>query len=323
MIYFSNQDKIAIAMFSKLFGRSKKEDIDLSLGYARLAEFKNYLTSGNYSKFEKEYEQLTWDAKTLLNEGIGLNKDHEADVQRWVQQCPDSYIANLFAGVSKTCLAWIARTAASGASVSEKNANRFLVLLEEAAAFLSRADEINPDDAETCARTIRVYMGLGVEEESVLSYFNAAANLQPNHLMAHLMMINYLNPKWMGSLEAMHDFAGQRMEVAGSSLLITLKLFALTEEWLYYSMNGDAQKHAAFFDNEAIKTAVNSWYDNYKEEQDGALLIPYVYNYFAFLFWKTGDKQKARELIKKIPGKMTVYPWTYIDVETNEQLQKL
>jgi tetratricopeptide (TPR) repeat protein len=310
-------------MFSKLFGRSKKEDIDLSLGYTRLDEFKNYLTAGNYTKFESEYKQLTWDAQTLLNEGIGLNKDCAAIIERWVQQCPDSYIANLFAGVSKTCLAWIARTAATGSSVSEKNANKYLALLEEAAAYLTRADEINPDDAETCARTIRVYMGMGVEEESVWSYFNAAAGLVPNHLMAHLMMINYLNPKWMGSLEAMHDFADQRIEDTGSSLLVTLKLFAITEEWLSCSMSGDSKKHAAFFNDETVKATIVNLYNNYEEEENGALLIPYVYNYFAFLFWKTGNKELARELIKKILGKMTVYPWAYMDVESNEQLQKL
>ncbi|GAB2832134.1 hypothetical protein [Ferruginibacter profundus] len=60
-------------MFNKLFGRSKKEDdkkedekIDLSLGYVRLEEFKDYLINRKYDKFEREYELLYWDAKTPL-----------------------------------------------------------------------------------------------------------------------------------------------------------------------------------------------------------------------------------------------------------------
>lgn len=313
-------------MFSKLFGGSKKSSepgIDLSLGYERLGEFKKYLSDKQYAVFEEEYNKLNWDAQTLLNEGIGLNKDCAPVIQQWVQQCPDSYVANLFAGVSQTCLAWIARTAAAAKNVSEENANKYFELLESAAQYLTRADEINPDDAEICARMIRVYMGLGVEEEPVMSYFNAGASIVPNHLMLHLMTINYLNPKWQGSLEAMHDFANQRMEETGSTLLVTLKLFAITEEWLYCNMNGDTKKHRQFFDDETLKATIQSLYDNYSEQANGELLIPYVYNYFAFLFWKTGNKTQARELIKKIPGKMTVYPWAYMDIESNQQLQNL
>jgi len=72
-------------MFNRFFKMFKKEadgqpavtaaaPIDLSFGYARLDEFKNYLLKAEYQTFESEYEKLSWDAKTLLNEGIGLNE---------------------------------------------------------------------------------------------------------------------------------------------------------------------------------------------------------------------------------------------------------
>ncbi|HOZ77966.1 MAG TPA: DUF4034 domain-containing protein [Ferruginibacter sp.] len=315
-------------MFRKLFSSFKKESVqpqamDLSFGYHRYTEFVSFLQQNKYQQLEDAYEELTWDAKTLLNEGIGLNELLAADITRWVKQCPDSYIANLFAGVSKTRLAWIARTAAQANNVSEEAANKFFVLLEEAAAFLHTADEINPEDPEIAARIIRVYMGLGVEEETVTSYFDSAVSFQPDHLMAHLMMINYLAPKWRGSIEAMHAFADNRIQETGSQLLVTLKLFAITEEWLYYSMNGEDSRHSSFFSDAAIQEKIKTLYSNYREETEGALLIPYVYNYFAFLFWKIGDKEKAREIIGKIPGKMTVYPWSYIGVHSNDVLQKL
>jgi hypothetical protein len=316
-------------MFNKLFGDSKKDkrsrssDLDLSFGYSRTQEFKNYLTTHQYGLFETEYINLGWDAQTLLNEGIALDKDWADDIQKWVEQSPDSYVSNLFAGVSKTGLAWIARTAARDSNVSEENANRFFELLEEAMQYLLRADEINPDDAEICARIIRVYMGLGIEEEKVLGFFNAAASLVPNHLMAHLMMINYLNPKWQGNLESMHHFADQRIEDSGSSLLITLKLFAITEEWLNYDLNGEGRKHKQFFNDENLRTSISNMYNEYREEEDGQLLIPYVYNYFAFLFWMMGNKERAREIIRKIPGQMTVYPWAYLNIESNAQLQRM
>src|SRR5688572_13580764 len=132
-------------MLNKLFKVFKKKEnnepgIDLSLRYTRLSEFKAYLLEANYSLFEEEYEKLDWDAKTLLNEGIGLDKSFADIIEKWAKQNPGSYIARLFAGVSCTCLAWIARSAVRGADVSASRAESFLELLEEAAAHLKAAD---------------------------------------------------------------------------------------------------------------------------------------------------------------------------------------
>ncbi|MES2775764.1 MAG: DUF4034 domain-containing protein [Bacteroidota bacterium] len=313
-------------MLGKLFNLFKKEPaskIDFSLGYPRLAEFKKYLANGDFKTFESRYEELSWDAKTLLNEGIGLNNAFSGEIEKWVDKNPESYIAHLFSGVSKTCQAWIARTSARGSAVSDERAQMFLSLLEEAYEHLNTADKINPEDAEICARMIRVGMGLGMETEVVLGYFEAAAELVPNHLMAHLMMINFLNPKWHGSLEEMQDFAEERYEEADSSLLIALRLFAITEEWNYLDMQGETEKRKAFFKDEKRKGELLDLYKNYREEEGGKLMIPYVYNYFSFLLYMTGEKNLAREIVKKITAQLTTYPWAYLGIDSNEKLQAI
>jgi hypothetical protein len=311
-------------MLNKLFkifsGSSSKPDIDLSLGYARLDEFMNYLRNKQYQAFEQAYEALNWDEKTLLNDGIGLDEANEDLIQQWVAEQNGSYIANLFAGVLKTRTAWIARTAALGRNVSEEKAAKYFGLLEEAFGFLKEADSINEEDAEICARFIRVCMGLQVEKEDTYSYFNAAMEIEPSHFMAHWMMINFLNPKWNGSLEEMHGFADEHYQK--SSLLMALKLFAFVEEWNFYAISNDKQA-AGFFNSKELGSKINSLFSNYVEEEDGKSLVPYVYNYFAFLFYKIGEKDKAKGLIEKLQGKMTIYPWAYIGVDSNAQLQKL
>lgn len=266
---------------------------------------------------------MTWDAKTLLSEGIGLNSSFKEPIAKWVKQNPGSYVARLFAGVSCTHLAWIARTAARGADVSDANANKFLNLLEEASNHLRAADEIYPDDPEVCARVIRVYMGLGADREAVQSYFDAAVQTEPHHLMAHLMMINYLTPKWQGSLEEMYEFANGRYNETGNSLLVTLLLFAITQEWVYYDMNDETENAASFFSSEELKQTVKNLYADYREQEEGRLLIPYVYNYFAFLLHQFGEKELTREAVAKINGKMTLYPWAYIGVDNSRQLQSI
>lgn len=314
-------------MLNRLFKVFKKEkdepSIDLSLGYTRLSEFKAYLLEGSYSLFEEEYEKLDWDAKTLLNEGIGLDKSFADIIEKWAKRNPESYIARLFAGVSCTCLAWIARSSVAGKDVSASRAESFLELLEAAVAHLKAADELNAEDAEICARTIRVYMGLGVEKETVSGFFEAATEIEPNHLMAHLMMINYLTPKWRGSIDEMYEFANQRYEETGSSLLVVLKLFAITEEWKYYDMMEEKDKVAAFFKNTELKSRVMDLYAGYTEDEEDKLLIPYVYNYFAFLLYMFNEKVLTKQAINKIDGKITVYPWAYLGIENNKQLLKL
>jgi hypothetical protein len=314
-------------MFKKLFkvfnSENEKSDIDLSLGYNRLNEFKALLQQKNFDVFEKEYAQLEWDAKTLLCEGIGLNPSCEKFITAWVVNSPSSYIANLFAGVSFTSQAWIARTAAPGSEVSEERAELFFTFLEQAATYLKIADELNPDDAEVCARTIRVYMGLGVEREVVEGYFTAANSIQQAHFMAHMMMINYLSPKWRGSIEEMYDFANVQFAESNSSLLMILPLFAVIEEWLYYGMTDEKEKEEQVFKNEELRETVKEMYNDYREEATNSLLIPYLYNYFAFVFHMFGEEALARNAASKIKGKMTIYPWAYIGFDKNKQLQEL
>lgn len=73
--------------------------------------------------------------------------------------------------------------------------------------------------------------------------------------MAHLMMLNYLTPKWKGSVEAMHHFADTRYTETGSTLLIVLKLFAVTEEWLWYNMNNENESTNNFLKMRLLITA--------------------------------------------------------------------
>lgn len=310
--------------FRKFSSKIRHEPaIDLSLGYKRLDEFKTYLANGKYIDFEKQYEQLSWDAKTLLNDGIGLNHNCAGVIEKWVKEKPDSSIAHLFAAVSSTNQAWIARTAVAGAEVSEAKAEKFFEWLEKASGHLRSADELNPDDPEVCARTIRVYMGLGVDREVVQTFFDAAISIEPHHLMAHLMMINYLTPKWRGSMAEMYDFANSRFAESGNSLFIVLLLFAITEEWKYYDMTDDKVRSDSFFINEDLKYRVKKMYSGYAEAEEGRLLIPYVYNYFAFLFYQFNEKRLSKDIIGKLNGKMTVYPWAYLGIENNKELQAL
>lgn len=305
-------------------GAKSRSDIDPGLGFEKIPAFSAYLLNENFDEFEKQFDQLGGDARSLITDGIGLNTGMRNSILKWAEADAGSGTAQLLAGVSETCAAWEARTAARGEEVSERQATLFLNHLEKAVDYLQQADQLAPDNAEVCARMIRALMGLGAETGNAYEYFEAADRLEPRHFMSHMMMANFLTPKWRGSVEELHEFCDNQFRKHNSSVLVCLPLFALVEEWLYYSMVEDhAAKHEEFFKDSRLKEKIATLYRGYREEEPNALFIPYVYNYFAFHFFMIGDKAAAGELIKKIPGKMTVYPWAYIGIESNKELQQL
>lgn len=311
-------------MFKRIFGIGKEgNDIDRSLGYKRYTEFSNYLEQLEFQKFDEKYVELNADEKSLLSEGIGLNKQFDNIIHNWVSENEESHVANLFAGISRTRKAWEARTAALGKDVSQKRAELFYEYLDNAYSYLQKSDEINPEEPEVCARMIRVCMGLGVEEIPTYSYFNASKQLDSDHLFTHLMMANYLNPKWRGSIEKMHEFADKNFIGGSDNLLIVLKLFAITEEWNYYKIIGETKKNSEFFKDPDLKKKVLGMHSAFQDFSNESLLAPIVRNYFAFLLYKLNEKDKVKIELTKIAGKMTEYPWAYIGINTNKQLQKI
>lgn len=310
--------------FFNLFSTKKpSERIDRSLGFVRINEFRNYLLTEAYDKFERGYDLLPWADRTLLIEGCCSEPEYADAIERWAKTHRESQQAHLFMGAMLTHRAWEIRTAQTADKVTMMQKERFRDMLQIALEHLEFADEVNPNDPETCARIVRVLMGLDAKEDIVERWFLSAKFMETNHLQAHLAMLTYLAPKWHGNSSLMHGFANKHYLASDKGILSVLPLFALVEEWVYLGISGAAQAHADFFKEGYRRTYILQVQAKFMEYPESAVLTPIFYNYLAFLLLQIGEPEIVRAIAPNFAtDKMTEFPWAYINVNTPAELVK-
>lgn len=312
---------INMEFFKKLFG-NKGTTSDNSLGLPEVQKGLELLAAGRFGDLEHLYEQLSPDGKSLILEGIAIPTRNAKQIDTWCAKNPDSYISQLWQGVSFIGRAWEARTAALGKDVSEKRAQMFFDYLEQAYESLRNSLDILDNNPETCARMIRVMMGLSEDKETAFSYFDAAIETDPAHVATHMMMINYLTPKWKGSIEEMKLFAEERLTITGDTMLTVLPLFAMVETEVYLDMSDDPAAKT-FFKDDLISKKLLGYYQDFENASIERPYKPLAYNYFSYLFYRCSLIEPFKDSRAKMHGNLTVYPWGYHGVDTVEALMRL
>lgn len=310
-----------MGIFNKLFGK-KGTGSDNSLGLPEIQKGLELLAANRYKELEHLYEHLSPDGKSLMLEGIAIPTQHAKQIDAWGINNPDSYVSQLWQGVSFTGRAWEARTASLAKDVSEKRAQIFFDYLERAYESLRNSLDILDNNPETCARMIRVMMGLSEDKETTYSYFDAAIETDPGHVATHMMMINYLNPKWKGSIEEMQQFAEERRSITGDKILTVLPLFSMVETQLYLEITEDPAA-PTFFNDPAISQKLLGYYQDFENASIQRPYSPLVYNYFSYLFYHCKLIDQFKDSRAKMKGHLTVYPWGYDGVDTVEALMRL
>jgi hypothetical protein len=311
------------SLFNHFFKQKTNDGIDRSLGFARMSEFGNYLLQAQYDKFERGYDLLHWSERSLLVDGC-MDEKYVAAIEKWAKMHSAAHQSHLFFGVSLTQQAWQIRTAQTADKITKSQTERFKSLLELALEHLQFADEVNSNDPETCARIVRVLMGLGAEADLIESWFVGAKALETNHLYAHLAMLNYYTPKWHGNGGRMYGFANTHYMTCDKGILSVLPLYAMVEEWLYLGMNNEEAAQRDFFKEGYRRTYILQIQAKFIEFSDTTLLHPIFYNYLAFLLLRIGEPEFVRAIAPSfVHGKMTEFPWAYIGVNNHTELRKV
>jgi hypothetical protein len=311
------------SIFHRLFGKTLNDNIDRSLGFSRVQEFRDYLLNEDYQKFEQAYNLLHWSERTLLIEGCCFDDKYAKSIEQWVKNQRNSYHAHLFWGVYQTHCSWQIRTAQTADQLTATQIRQFLDLLEYALEHLQHAYELNSKDPEICARIIRVMMGLSKPEDEVERWFLLGKALETNHLQTHLNMLNYLTPKWCGSVNRMHGFTNKHYMVSDKGVLSILPLYTMVEEWLYLSMKDEKEALRTFFTEGHRRTYILQVHAKFIEFPENSLLHPIFYNYLAFLLLRIGEPEMVHAIAPNfVQGKMTEYPWAYVDINNHTELQE-
>lgn len=300
-------------------------EISNDLGIPEVNHFNQMLQKSFFQEASQFYSQSPWFRQSLMAEGSGLSVTNFDRIKEWHLQMPHDFVASLMWGVALTGKAWRVRGSGAGSTVSEDDAVSFTDLLEEAMEAIQASDQQNEQHAETCARAIRVCMGLGLDEPTTMSFFEAGKGFEPEHLHLHLMMANYLTPKWRGSKEALHAFAKENFEQHPHGHLVVLPLFAIVEEALYYGMTDQSEKEKQVWLRIDYRELSLHLFDQYSRRSvaDSEVLAPIVFNYFSYVFYQQKRTQLARQALEGMQNHITTYPWSYEGIDSIQMLQKL
>lgn len=239
-----------------------------------------------------------------------------AGIEEWIPAViaaePDSVLALLVSGARRVNWAWEARTRAPAQSVSREQFQTFHERLRVAEEELYEVAEREPDWAAPWYFLQMSGRGLQVGQEISRLRFEAAVSRCPEHLGAHQQQLQQVCAKWSGSHEEMHAFARTSMlNASPGSALGELVAIAHLEHWL----DLDPGKDAKYIRRADVVAGLH-------EAADRSIHHPAhgrprgwlnTYNSFAMAFSLAGENKAAAELFDAIDGRVTEFPWQYIN----------
>ncbi|MGW6536531.1 hypothetical protein ACWGBV_20515 [Streptomyces sp. NPDC055051] len=239
-----------------------------------------------------------------------------AGVERWIADVmaadPEATLPRLVAAVRHISWAWEARTAARAKDVSREQFRIFFERLTTAEAWLYEVAEREPGWLSPWYGLQITGRGLQVGQDVARRRFEASVRRDPHHLGAHQQRLQQVCEKWSGSHEEMHAFArAAAFGAPGGTLLGQLVAVAHLEHWLALDSGPDAR----YIQRPEVIASLNEAADHSFRHPDfvqGRGWLP-VLNTFAMAFSLAGDTASARECFRATEGRVTEFPWYYLN----------
>jgi hypothetical protein len=220
-------------------------------------------------------------------------------VEQWVRKMPGCAPAHLVAGIHGIKWAWRAR----GVQMTPIDANECTTRAVAAAAHLRRAVELDARDPVGWAWLIACDGTLGMEKDASQA-FDEAIRRAPSYRFAHSIMVQHLTISHGLDDDAGMEFGraalqrakpGSGVETIWCELAYFLTSWGASNKWERPDMQ-EKIRHAElrYFGAPGFKETPESLRNR---------------NWFAFMFWKMGDKAKAAEHFRHIGKVKQVRPW--------------
>lgn len=204
---------------------------------------------------------------------------------------------------------------------SDQQVMDMAAMVAVAGDLLEAAAERTPGDSTVHGFRLRALMLTGGPEETFEAISRDLAATGEANVFAELARLNYLAPKWYGSVEAMQGFADAAISKPPNAAYLALKARAVIEEWLYETaMNDDVAATVAFREklkSPAFRKEIGALDDRFRELfNSGAPLsvaeAGLAHNNFAVLFTLLGDKPRLKPHLSAIGAAVFSAPWAYI-----------
>ncbi|MEU8617912.1 hypothetical protein [Streptomyces sp. NPDC048623] len=239
-----------------------------------------------------------------------------AGVERWIGAVldaePDAALPRLVAGLRQVSWGWEARSGLRAEYVSRDQFQVFHERLRTAETWLYEVAEREPAWTSPWYGLLMTGRGLPVGQVTARRRFEAAVRRDPYHLGVHQQQLQQVCEKWSGSHEEMHAFARESAFGApAGTALGQLVAVAHLEHWLALDSGADA----AYIRRPEVvaelrRAAEHSYRHADFAPRTGRLQI---LNSFAMAFALAGEREAARECFEATGGRVTEFPWQYLD----------
>lgn len=212
-----------------------------------------------------------------------------------------------------------------GFATADLTSNTQVMDMAEMAAvaedLLAAAAEETPGDSALHGFRFRAMMLTNPPPGGPQALTEDLRNCGETNVLAELARLNFLAPKWHGSVAEMHAAAETAMHEAPNAAFLALKARAWIEEWLYETaMNDDEAEIAAFREkvkSEAFRADINALDDRFRQAfKEGPALsfaeAGFAHNNFAVLMTLFKDKVRLKPHLSAIAGTPFQTPWGYI-----------
>ncbi len=186
---------------------------DLYTPVDHLPEIKRMIDAKDWAGLEEHFTEILRrhysgeDPEYLIYRSFPLyswKSQQEADdyILRWLKAAPDDAYANMTRGNLLSNRAWQIRGGAVASKTVKKQMNSAQQLAKEAAILLRRASILQPR-LMPAYRTLMNAEMLAGDSDKIAETFRQAITQSPHSYYVRNTLINFLEPKWGGSLQDM------------------------------------------------------------------------------------------------------------------------
>ena len=198
--------------------------------------------------------------------------------------------------------AWQARGTGYANTVTERGAELFTERLAIAASALEAAWDGNPHDARICREMMRVELGQGKGRERLETWFQRGMRLEPSNTDLCYEKLEYLRPRWYGSVKEMIDFG--RECTANTNWSGGVRLMLADAHYEASREIQDKEERAAYWKQpnvwKDVAFAYEQFFKLYPQE------VGYRYNY-AMYASRCGQWQEFLTQVKLFPSTNYAY----------------
>lgn len=225
------------------FGKPKLPEWDPAEGNPHVRPALQMLEAADWAGLAALYRETGPSDRYHLIQGLGALSELDSSLP---EETRDPAIGAILGGV-RVGWAWRHRGGGRGHEVGESAADGMRRCLLDAEKLLEPAGDAAPEDSTLIAWSLRCEMGLGGDYNTLTKLTHRLAHSPEANIFAALAHLNFVAPKWHGSMEEMWAAANAYAGKPHNAAWVVMAARAHVEEYLFsYEFGDDPERKAAY-----------------------------------------------------------------------------